>query len=675
ITAKYGHGTGDPDRNKQKRVQFLIEQLDSDVIARLWRWFDQYGITWARALGFPENIVELLPPFEPAASADGIRRCLSDFSDYYNEREYPGVEAGDIARDLHYRGLILTADHAASAGSPPFPSFSLTPEIARQPLEAKGRALNPHQERAAALGEGSAILIAPTGSGKTEAALLWAAYQIERRPASRLFYTLPYQASMNAMEDRLKRDFFHDADVVTVQHSRATLKYYRDLMDADSGAENPRAAAAEARGRKDQAKLNYYPVQVFSPYQMLKAAFRLKGYEPLVVDYTGALFIFDEIHAYDAQRLALIITTIGWLAQHYHARFLIMTATLPPMVMQALKTALPGCAEIRANDATFQSSQRHEVHLRHGDLTDQLDTVLAEWQAQHSTLVCCNTVKRAQSAYIELKRRFETLGLDPKDHVLLLHGRFNGKDRWAKEQRLMKYIGVDMPKAARKPMIVVATQVVEVSLNLDFDTLYTDPAPLEALLQRFGRVNRGRAERSLCPVYVFDQPLGEKESLPYDHRIVARSLEVLAKYCPLGAPIDERMVTQMLGEIYQGEIETVWWTSYRQQAQTMQQTLNDIIPYQSADWELEQKFYQLFDGVEVLPTDSYAEWEQAVENEGYLGASQYLINIRWAQLGMLKGKGLILPQEEDQYFYQTCVHYDSEFGLDLNNQLGGDDGL
>src|SRR5690606_9350607 len=224
------------------------------------------------------------------------------------------------------RGLILTVDHAASAGSPPFPSLSLTMDRAHKPLHEKGRTLNPHQELAANSAEGSAILIAPTGSGKTEAALIWAARQMAQRPAPRLFYTLPYQASMNAMEERLKRDFFSDnRDVVTVQHSRATLKYYRDLMEVDGGAENPRAAAAQAKQRRDQARLNYYPVQVFSPYQMLKAAFQLKGYEPLIVDYTGAVFIFDEIHAYDAERLALIITTMGWLAKHYHARFLVMT--------------------------------------------------------------------------------------------------------------------------------------------------------------------------------------------------------------------------------------------------------------------------------------------------------------------------------------------------------------
>lgn len=105
----------------------------------------------------------------------------------------------------------------------------------------------------------------------------------------------------------------------------------------------------------------------------------------------------------------------------------------------------------------------------------------------------------------------------------------------------------------------------------------------------------------------------------------------------------------------------------------MQKMLADLIPYKSADWELEKKFYELFDGVEVLPTDCYDEWVQSVENEGYLAASQYLVNIGWKQLGRLKSQDLVCEQEEDQYFRQVKVPYNSEFGLDLNQQLGGDD--
>lgn len=680
ISVRYGtHApTGKLLREQEeqaKRVEFLASQLDLSVTMRLWNWLITFGMAWARALGFSENDVYPISVEPVTLSAQNIRHCLSDFAAYYYEREDRLVEDAAILRDLHYRGLILTADHAASAGTDPFPVLVLTTQQARNPLDAHNLTLNYHQEVVLALTEGSAVLVAPTGSGKTEAALMWAARQKELRAVPRLFYTLPYQASMNAMERRLKRDFFAEqADHVTVQHSRASLDYYRELMEIDGGAEGTREAVSGAREKKNRVRLNYYPVQVFSPYQMLKAAFQLKGYEPLLVDYTDALFIFDEIHAYDAARLALIIITMKWLATHFRARFLVMTATMPPMVKKALGDALAKPAEIIASGKTFEVSRRHRVHLRDSDLLEHLDLPFEDWQQQRSALVCCNTVSRVQSAYLMLKRRFEAAGQNPRDHLLLLHGRFCGKDRHEKEQRLAERVGVR--SVNRQPMIVVATQVVEVSLNIDLDVLYTDPAPLEALLQRFGRVNRGREypegtpdDARLRPVYVFKRPLGKDDSRPYDHRIVARSLEVLERHCA-DKPIDEALVTTMLGEIYTGDIEAEWQRRYDHQAETFESSLKTLVPYQAADPALEHKFYELFDGVEVLPRDLYAQWESAPD---YLSGSQYLISIGWRQLGRLKQDGKVLPKEEKQYFYQVAVHYDEEFGLDLNYQLGSDD--
>src|SRR5690606_29382739 len=120
---------------------------------------------------------------------------------------------------------------------------------------------------------------------------------------------------------------------VTVQHSRALLKFYQDMMAADES--NPKATIRSAKWIKNLAALSYFPIQVFSPYQMLKAAYSLKGYETLLVDYADGLFVFDEIHAYDPSRMALIITMIQWLAENFRSRFLIMTATLPPTVKTA----------------------------------------------------------------------------------------------------------------------------------------------------------------------------------------------------------------------------------------------------------------------------------------------------------------------------------------------------
>jgi CRISPR-associated endonuclease/helicase Cas3 len=659
-----GHyGFGEPSPDESARARFLISQISSVTADDLWRWLDEFGERWQQALGLP-----LLEPIQLANresfGVDAIYRALSEFNRHDVRVTDGEMTSDDVMRDMHYRGLILTADHSASAGATRFPDMGLNTELAIALL--KNRTPRSHQQVAMTIGEGSALMIAPTGSGKTEAALCWAARQMEHRPSARLFYTLPYQASMNAMATRLSEKLFgipfedlqHNQQV-TIQHSRATLKFYQDMMEADSGT-HVRAAAQQAKARKNLTQLNYFPIQVFSPYQMLKAAYRLKGYETLLVDYTDALFIFDEIHAYEAARLAKIITTIRWLKEQYGARFLVMTATLSPPLRQALKDALGACGEIVAAAADFASSQRHTVHIHDGDLLNHLTEVVENYKRGDSVLVCCNQVARAQDAYRFLREHV--------DHIMLLHGRFNGKDRVEKERILQATVGVETKD--RKPYIIVATQVVEVSLNIDLDTLYTDPAPLEALLQRFGRVNRGRGEGApLCPVHVFREPMGEKASKPYDYALVVESLTVLERYCQ-HRPIDEALVTEMLGAIYQGAIADQWWKTYKTASQEFQTHVLDVMkPYHSADMQMFIDFYKAFDGTQVLPTACEDEYYDTLEKGDYLGAMQYLVNVSWGQFHQI-------PQhsEPDKLgIVHVDVPYSVEWGLDLKAVLARKD--
>jgi CRISPR-associated endonuclease/helicase Cas3 len=654
---------------QRENITFLSNQIDETVRRLLWQWLSECGEIWAQQLELPVGEAPQLMPIETAVAMDfrtSIFRALLDLNRWRDNLLKDNADERIMA--MLIRGLVVASDHAASAGQGAFMGLHLTHEIALRPLhDASGNPLEPrqHQQAARSAVGNSAILIAPTGSGKTEAAMLWAATQHANKTASRLFYTLPYQASMNAMARRLANRFYDipfegvTNQIVTIQHSRAVLQFYQDHMAADS---DPQAAARTARVKKNKTQLNLYPVKVFSPYQMLKAAYSLKGYETLLADYTDALFIFDEIHAYDPKRLALIITMIEWLRNNFNTRFFVMTATLPPTVRNALGKALFGDLTptiITAEQQLYDASQRHAVIRREGDVNDYLDEVVTRYKRGEAVLICCNTVARAQAVYATLDGQISS------DDMRLLHGRFTGRDRTEKEKWLMGRVRTGMSKSARQPTVFVATQVVEVSLDVDFDVLYTDPAPLEALLQRFGRVNRGRgSDASLCEVHVFDQPFGEDESKPYDHRYVERALDLLQP-----GPIDESLVDTLLAQVYTDDLAEEWWQTYNDTTHKFQMLiLDEMQPLESATPDIRAKFYELFDGRQILPMDCSEDYEASLNTGGFLAASQFLVNVSEGQFWASDPR----PYDEDDtpngrraIIYKTERPYSSETGLNL----------
>jgi CRISPR-associated endonuclease/helicase Cas3 len=619
------------DNGANARLDFLVSQFDPADVRLLWRWVREYGSRWRNSLGL-ESVVEPITIHEQPCRVEGIVSVLNDLNRFLKQdRDITPLENQTILNCVLGRGLILTADRTASASIGPLPKLDLTPQRAMQPLT--GLTLRAHQAAANHTPARHVILIAPTSSGKTEAAMLWAA----RQNASRLFYVLPYQASMNAMQDRLANKYYgienpSDNDVVAIQHSRAALKIYRDHMDADSGLA-AKAAVNAAKAHNNRADLNAYPVKVFSPYQMLKAAYQLRAYESMIVDFAGAVFIFDEIHAYEPKRLALIVEMIRWLADNLNARFFIMTATLPPLVRDQLTAALHGIEIIRKPEL-YSDFQRHTLHLLNGTLTDYRDEIVQRWQQGESVLVCCNTVAHAQTIFDAL-----SAAMKPRNDndLMLLHGRFNMRDRRQRETQLMRRVGVG--EQARTPTVFVATQVIEVSLNIDFDTLYTEPAPLDALLQRFGRVNRGRNQaKTLCPVHVTRHIIDQGK--PYALDYIERSLAVLEPHD--NQPIDEGQVEAMLAEMFTSAMRETWRTTYETNAQQFRHhILGTIQPYES-DRIAEDEFYKLFDGTQILPETCLTDYDNLIEQGRYIEASELLVNISWGAFHTFRNNALLV---------------------------------
>jgi CRISPR-associated endonuclease/helicase Cas3 len=271
-------------------------------------------------------------------------------------------------------------------------------------------------------------------------------------------------------------------------------------------------------------------------------------------------------------------------------------------------------------------------------------------------LVCCNTVKRAQEAWQGITQR-----LQGGSKVVLLHSRLIGRDRLEREQVVRE--ACDVTSKQRKAVVLVATQVVEVSLNIDLDTIYTDPAPLEALIQRFGRINRRRQKDARStPVHVFRQP--DDGQHIYAPALVQATLRILNEQN--GAEIDESQVNTWLDRIYQGEVAAEWKRLYTGAATDFQPIIDSLVAF-NADESLEEQFYAAFDSVEVLPACFQAEYEQYMHEDRFLEAAQLFVSISNRQFAQLRRSRNIRPgPAPNDRINVALARYHSELGLILN---------
>lgn len=209
----------------------------------------------------------------------------------------------------------------------------------------------------------------------------------------------------------------------------------------------------------------------------------------------------------------------------------------------------------------------------------------------------------------------------------------------------------------RRSIVLVATQVVEVSLDIDINTLYTDPAPLEALVQRFGRINRRRKQSGFAPVHVYRQP-NDGQGI-YDELLVQRTLAILERENQ--RPLDEAAVGRWLDEIYSGEVAAKWRHDYQHAAREFEAGCIQTLQPFAADKELEMLFYKAFDGLDVLPQGLVDVYQREKETEPIL-SRELLVSISWRRFHALKSKGLAVPREKDTPPI-VMADYSSEMGL------------
>lgn len=422
-----------------------------------------------------------------------------------------------------------------------------------------GFAPRPAQEQliTIATGAGVYVLEAPMGLGKTEAAL-YAAYQmLQSGQACGIYFALPTQLTSNKIHQRFN-DFLQRILAPNCPHRHALLLHGKAwLQNTEMGEEGRPGGAWFSQAKRGLLA----PFAVGTVDQALMAAMNVKHGFVRAFGLAGKVVILDEVHSYDAYTGTLLDALVS-LLRELKCTVIILSATLNRArrreLLQAevkseaypLISAVQKANAIVEQAVPVEGSNQIGLHLEQ-DTALAVAEALARAERGEQVLWIENTVKDAQERYRELAARALDLGLEAG----LLHSRFTASNRQQIESHWVDLFGKPgWARRAERGRILVGTQVLEQSLDIDADFLVSRFAPTDMLLQRIGRLWRHkdtpRPSGARCEAWLLAPALGEAIEAPhsafgatayvYSPYVLCRALEVWQSRSSITLPDDIR---------------------------------------------------------------------------------------------------------------------------------------
>ena len=471
-------------------------------------------------------------------------------------------------RNIKLLGLLMKCDHSASGGYEiEYPNDFLEEALNKLLNEFKEKDKsadwNDMQKFCKENSDKNIIAIADTGMGKTEGGFLWGGN-------NKIFFVLPLRTAINAMYKRVKLFVPKNKileERIGLLHSNS-LEYYLN---------NKKELVIDDKDEKEMDILEYnkrgkhlsLPITICTPDQIFNFILKYKGYESKLATLSYSKIILDEMQMYDASLLAAVIFGITKIIE-MGGKIAIVTATFPPIIeyflnkylMKDNKNVIKDLdkpEEIVEEPIFIKKKFTNNEKIRHNIvlIDDEIGIEHILWQFKknkkenkksNKILVICNTIKKAQEIYLKLKGE-----VDLKDKINMLHSNFIREDRESKEKDILDFGKTEFDGEG----IWISTSLVEASLDIDFDYLFTELQDLNSLFQRFGRCNRkGKklVDEANCFIYlkIEDKYLKEKGSKYgfIDKDIYENSKKGLENYCKVISK-DEIENSQDYNELFQ----------------------------------------------------------------------------------------------------------------------------
>ena len=464
------------------------------------------------------------------------------------------------------KGMLNKLDYWASSTKDieieinPFQNGKNLGEIIEEKITSDGFKLREIQEYMKDHSDDNLVVVGSTGIGKSEAAMLWA-------KSEKTFYALPLQVSINSMYKRFKEKYNYGEDKITLLHANA-LSY---LLKNES--HNSFEKYTLTRNLS-------FPLTICTIDQLISYIYKYNGCEMIFASLKYSKLIIDEIQAYTPEVIGKLIYALK-LLNLAGGKFAIIEHY---MKINDIKYEKPSKAYLSPY------KNRHFIDYVKGDF--DYNEIIQEGKNK-KVLVICNKVKKARQVYEKLKQRGE------KVEIKVLHSAFIKKHRDILEKNIMEF-------AENKDTtgIWICTQIVEASLDIDFDMLYTEMCTADALLQRLGRCYRARIYTGKTPnVKIHDNKYnenGKKEFMIYDEFLYDRSVEYLKKF--LGKIFTEEEKIEYINKVYNAQDLKIG--EFANKINSAIKECEDMLPFYLSKEEAQKKIREIT-SVSLIPISTY----------------------------------------------------------------------
>lgn len=475
------------------------------------------------------------------------------------------------------------------------------------------------------------IVIGSTGMGKTEGALLWS-------KKDKTFFTLPLRISINAIYDRIK-------DTIGYKHVGLLHSTALDYLD-EKNEENE-------FNKIQQARNLYEKITTCTIDQIFPFVFKYRGYEKIYATLSYSKVIIDEIQAYSPEIVAVLLKGLQMI-NNLDGKFMVMTATLPRIYREKLQEM---GIKFEYNEF-IKNTKRHKFEIIDKSINEDIEEI-KEKSKNKKVLIIVNTINKAIEIYKALKN-------DGVEKVNLLHSRFEQEDRSEKERNIKEF-----SKQKDESGIWITTQIVEASLDIDFDMLYTEMSTLDSLFQRFGRCYRSREYKGKEPnVKIYIKEISGIGYI-YDKEIYQKSIDLLQEYS--GQILEEKTKIDLVDKLYSKEM--LQDTDFYKKFNEAFRVLDNTIDYDTSKKDA-QKILRNIDNIDVIPKIIYDDnlnlfEEYSIESdkkkkyELKRRIDKLFISINSSNKWKLGNLITECPYIKGKYIIDT--KYDKEIGLLLEN--------